>query len=209
MQPKPCGLTGCSSPATSSEQLLPLNHRFHLLAAYLETPIRLRAAQPGGIFRRCLSGADLSNPQGLQCCSVSSVSSAFVLCACWNAAHCIQDIIKEEFCNWPNAYFSASQFVSHVIAVTHWICWFVSRELNTNGWSSYYLQCVCNPLQDSAAFTAGVGNLCVEQLMCCHNFQFAAAELGLTQMFITLSKAWQFRNSFVHGSATAASGHSF
>lgn len=69
----------------------------------------------------------------LQRWSVSSVSFAFLVRACWNATHCIQDIIKEEFYNWPNAYFSARLFVSHVIAVTHWICRFVCNELKTNG----------------------------------------------------------------------------
>lgn len=70
--------------------------------------------------------------------------------------------------------------------------------------------CVCDPLQKSAAFT--VGNFCVEQLMYCYNFQFPAAELGLTGADVHkpfLSKDWQLRNSFVHGSALAASGDSF
>lgn len=47
--------------------------------------------------------------------------------------------------------------------------------------------------------------------MYCYNFQFPAAELGLTGADIHkpfLSKDWQFRNSFVHGSALAASGDS-
>lgn len=71
--------------------------------------------------------------------------------------------------------------------------------------------CLCNPLQKSAAFTAGVGNFPMEQLMYCYNFQFPAAELGLTGADVHkpfLSKDWQFRNSFVHGSALAASGDS-
>lgn len=61
----------------------------------------------------------------LQCPSVCSVSLAFLVCARWNATHCIQDIMKEEFYDWAKAYFSACLFVSHVLAVTHWICWFV------------------------------------------------------------------------------------
>lgn len=131
-----------------------------------------------------------------QCWSVMYMSFAFLVYASWNAIHCIQVIIKEEFYNWQRCIF----FCQLVCKSCH-CCDSLNMLIYMQGIKGKWLNqllpwSLCStPYQKSAVFAAGVGNFHVEQLMC-RKFMLLLRKMMAIRIFYAVSFRILFSKNF-------------